>query len=135
MAVDDFVHLHVASSASMRFGACHPDELVARAAALGQSALALTDRDGLYGAVRFVRACSEAGIAPVLGVDLALDGQGALLPPLSDVREVSKAIAFAVARQAQADGVALSSSDEAIRASIERNFWYPRYRSYRRSAF
>ncbi|PZU50856.1 MAG: DNA polymerase III subunit alpha [Arsenicicoccus sp.] len=71
---DDFVHLHVASSASMRYGASHPVDLVRRAAELGQSALALTDRDGLYGAVRFVRACTEAGIAPVLGVDLALAG-------------------------------------------------------------
>nr|WP_151524092.1 DNA polymerase III subunit alpha [Serinicoccus kebangsaanensis] len=73
-AGDDFVHLHVSSSASMRYGASHPTELVDRAAGLGQSALALTDRDGLYGAVRFVRACGEAGIAPVLGVDLALGG-------------------------------------------------------------
>ena len=74
MGGDDFVHLHVASSASMRYGASHPADLVRRAAELGQSALALTDRDGLYGAVRFVRACTEAGIAPVLGVDLALAG-------------------------------------------------------------
>ncbi|WP_431473696.1 DNA polymerase III subunit alpha [Ornithinimicrobium sp. W1665] len=73
---DDFVHLHVASSASMRYGASHPDALVERAVELGQPALALTDRDGLYGAVRFVRACSAAGLTPVLGVDLAL-GQGA----------------------------------------------------------
>ena len=73
MSTDDFVHLHVASSASMRYGASHPAELVARAAALGQPALALTDRDELYGAVRFARACGEAGVAPVLGVDLALD--------------------------------------------------------------
>ncbi len=73
MPTDDFVHLHVASSASMRYGASHPAELVARAAALGQPALALTDRDGLYGAVRFARTCGEHGVAPVLGVDLALD--------------------------------------------------------------
>ncbi|MFK5633890.1 DNA polymerase III subunit alpha [Ornithinimicrobium sp. LYQ103] len=56
----------------MRYGASHPGELVERAAALGQPALALTDRDGVYGAVRFVRACTQAGIDPVLGVDLAL---------------------------------------------------------------
>lgn len=72
MSADDFVHLHVASSASMRYGASPPAELVERAAALGQPALALTDRDGVYGAVRFVRACRQARIAPVLGVDLAL---------------------------------------------------------------
>ncbi|MGD8149842.1 DNA polymerase III subunit alpha [Ornithinimicrobium sp. Y1694] len=76
MSNDDFVHLHVASSASMRFGASHPAELVERAAALGQSALALTDRDGVYGAVRFVRSCTEHGIRPILGVDLALEAGG-----------------------------------------------------------
>ncbi|MDT0214854.1 DNA polymerase III subunit alpha [Rothia sp. ARF10] len=68
----DFVHLHVASGFSMRFGASTPEDLVERAAEHGQPALALTDRDGLYGAVRFAMACGQAGIAPVLGVDLAV---------------------------------------------------------------
>ncbi|WP_035950002.1 PHP domain-containing protein, partial [Knoellia flava] len=68
----DFVHLHVASGFSMRFGASTPEDLVERAAEHGQPALALTDRDGLYGAVRFAMACWRAGIAPVLGVDLAV---------------------------------------------------------------
>ena len=69
---DAFAHLHVASGFSLRYGASTPAALVERASALGQPALALTDRDGLYGAVRFVQACDEAGIAPVLGVDLAI---------------------------------------------------------------
>jgi len=69
---DAFAHLHVASGFSLRYGASTPAALVERAVALGQPALALTDRDGLYGAVRFVQACDEAGIAPVLGVDLAI---------------------------------------------------------------
>jgi error-prone DNA polymerase len=69
----DFAHLHVASAYSMRHGASMPAQLVARAAEHGQSLLALTDRDGVYGAVRFVQACTAAGITPVLGVDLALD--------------------------------------------------------------
>ncbi|MBK8435571.1 MAG: DNA polymerase III subunit alpha [Austwickia sp.] len=68
-----FVHLHVASGYSMRYGASTPRALVERAVELGQPALALTDRDGLYGAIRFVQACTEQGIAPVLGVDLALE--------------------------------------------------------------
>ncbi|MFC0360374.1 DNA polymerase III subunit alpha [Kytococcus schroeteri] len=67
-----FAHLHVASSFSLQYGTCTPQELVDRAAAWGQGHLALTDRDGLYGAVRFARACTEAGVVPVLGVDLAL---------------------------------------------------------------
>jgi len=37
--------------------------------------LALTDRDGLYGAVKFVMACQQAGIAPLLGVDMAVAGE------------------------------------------------------------
>lgn len=69
----DFAHLHVASAYSLRHGATMPADLVARAAEHGQSMLALTDRDGVYGAVRFVQACATAGIAPILGVDLALD--------------------------------------------------------------
>lgn len=71
----DFAHLHVASSFSMRYGASAPEELVQRASDLGQSSLALTDRDGAYGAVRFVGAAVKAGIHPILGVDLALHGQ------------------------------------------------------------
>ncbi|HWO52605.1 MAG TPA: PHP domain-containing protein, partial [Ornithinibacter sp.] len=68
-----FAHLHVASGFSMRYGASMPEDLVERAADHGQGALALTDRDGLYGAVRFATACGRAGIAPVLGVDLAVE--------------------------------------------------------------
>ncbi|NUO92613.1 MAG: PHP domain-containing protein, partial [Dermatophilaceae bacterium] len=67
-----FVHLHVASGYSMRYGTAKPHQLVERAAAFGQPALALTDRDGLYGAVKFVRSCMEHDVAPILGVDLAL---------------------------------------------------------------
>jgi malate dehydrogenase (oxaloacetate-decarboxylating) len=61
-------------------------------------------------------------------------GEGALLPSLSGIRETSKLIAFAVARQAQNDGVALMSSEEQVRETIEANFWTPRYRHYRRRA-
>lgn len=66
---------------------------------------------------------------------LGVDGEGPLLPALGRVRQLSRSIAFAVARQAQADGVALQTNEEQIRQSVERNFWYPRYRHYRRAAF
>jgi len=69
---DPFVHLQVASGYSLRYGAAHPRDLVARAADYGMDTLALTDRDGLYGAIRFVTACASAGLRPVLGVDLAV---------------------------------------------------------------
>jgi error-prone DNA polymerase len=71
----EFTHLHVASSYSLRYGTASPAALAARAASLGQPALALTDRDGLYGAFKHVQACTAVGIRPLLGVDLAL------LPP------------------------------------------------------
>jgi error-prone DNA polymerase len=70
----DFVHLHVASAYSLRYGVASPAALVARAAQHGMRALALTDRDGLYGAVKHAVACAEAGIATILGADLALAG-------------------------------------------------------------
>ena len=66
-----FAHLHVASYYSLRHGVCSPQELVQRAAELDQPAIALTDRDGLYGAVRFMQACMNNGMSGILGVDLA----------------------------------------------------------------
>ncbi len=68
-----FPHLHVSSAYSMRYGTAFPRALVSRASEHGMDILALTDRDGLYGAIKHVHGCAEAGIAPVLGVDLALD--------------------------------------------------------------
>ncbi|MFJ2937928.1 DNA polymerase III subunit alpha [Streptomyces sp. NPDC087219] len=65
-------HLHVASGFSARFGASHPSDLVARAAKRGITALALTDRDNVTGAVRFAKAAAAAGVRPVFGVDLAV---------------------------------------------------------------
>ncbi|GGO95408.1 DNA polymerase III subunit alpha [Wenjunlia tyrosinilytica] len=67
-----FTHLHVASGFSLRYGASHPEQLVERAVERGLGALALTDRDGVAGAVRFTKACREAGVRPLLGVELAV---------------------------------------------------------------
>src|SRR3954469_4075127 len=69
---DPFVHLHVASGYSLQYGASHPHALVERAVEQEMDTLALTDRDGAYGAVKFARACLQGGIRPVLGVDLAV---------------------------------------------------------------
>lgn len=57
-----------------------------------------------------------------------------LLPGLADIQDISRVIAFDVAKQAQEEGVALRSDDETIRRAIERNFWRPRYRRYLRRA-
>jgi len=80
MSADPFVHLHVASGYSLRYGASSPAALVERAVDHGMDTLALTDRDGLYGAVRFAKACLSAGVRPVLGVDLAVEPSGLLAP-------------------------------------------------------
>jgi error-prone DNA polymerase len=68
----DFVHLHVASSYSLRYGTATPLALAQRAKQYGMQALALTDRDGLYGAYKHVEACEAAGIKPILGADLVV---------------------------------------------------------------
>ncbi|MCW2669283.1 MAG: polymerase subunit alpha [Frankiales bacterium] len=69
---DPFVHLHVASGYSLKHGASHPKQLVERAAEHGMDALALTDRDGAYGIVKFAQACESWGVRPIFGVDLAM---------------------------------------------------------------
>ncbi len=61
----------MASGSSLQYGASHPQVLVERAAEQEMDTLALTDRDGTYGAVKFAKACRQAGIRPVLGVSLA----------------------------------------------------------------
>ncbi|WP_136798595.1 MULTISPECIES: NAD-dependent malic enzyme [Desulfosediminicola] len=58
----------------------------------------------------------------------------ALLPPLTDIREVSVKIARAVAKQAMADGVANVITDEALDEQLCENFWGPEYRNYRRTS-
>ncbi len=73
-----FTHLHVASGYSLRYGASTPVALVEEAAGHGMDAVALTDRDGLYGAVKFSLACAAAGLAPILGTDLAVEPTGLL---------------------------------------------------------
>jgi error-prone DNA polymerase len=70
--MDPFVHLHVASGYSRQYGASHPHVLAERAAEHEMDTLALTDRDGTYGAVKHAKACRANGLRPVLGVDLAV---------------------------------------------------------------
>jgi error-prone DNA polymerase len=71
-----FVHLHVHSHFSFMDGVGAPDALLASAAALGMDALALTDHQGLYGAVRFYRAAHEMGVKPIVGVEIVLEPVG-----------------------------------------------------------
>ena len=63
---------------------------------------------------------------------LANNGTGELLPPLVEIADLSKKIAFAVAQVAFEQELALPLSDEQLLEHIERNFWTPQYRQYRR---
>src|SRR5436190_829104 len=66
---ENYVHLHVHSHFSFLDGASAPEALAGRAAELGQSALALTDWHGVYGAIEHRLACERAGIRPLYGAD------------------------------------------------------------------
>ncbi|CAB4539205.1 unannotated protein [freshwater metagenome] len=68
-----FIHLRTSSAFSLKYGTTQPRDLVERAAQFESPALALTDRDGLSGAIRFASACLEFGIAPIIGINLAID--------------------------------------------------------------
>ncbi len=67
-----YAELHTHSAYSFLDGASTPEELVEEAARLGLRALALTDHDGLYGAVRFAEAATELGVSTVFGAELSL---------------------------------------------------------------
>jgi error-prone DNA polymerase len=67
-----YVELHAASAFSFLQGASLPEALVERAADLGYPALALLDRDGVYGAPRFHKAARAAGIRPIIGAELTI---------------------------------------------------------------
>src|SRR5258705_8215668 len=72
-----YVELHAASAFSFLQGASLPEALVDRAALLGYAALALLDRDGVYGAPRFHKAARRAGLRPIIGAELTIEAGGA----------------------------------------------------------
>ena len=76
-----FAELHAVSSYSFLGGASDPEALVRRAVELGLTALALVDRDGFYGAVKFAEAAAEAGLPTVFGTELTLGDR--VLPVLA----------------------------------------------------
>lgn len=66
------VELHLHTCYSFLEGASLPEELALEAARLGYRALAITDHDGLHGAMEFAQACAAADIQPITGVELTL---------------------------------------------------------------
>ena len=67
-----FAELHAVSSYSFLDGAAEPEELVARAVELGLEGLAIVDRDGFYGLMKFAEAAAKAGLPAVYGAELSL---------------------------------------------------------------
>jgi len=70
--MSQFTHLHVASAFSGHYGVTRPEHLAEAVQAMGGTALAITDRNGLYGAVKHIGACLQLGLDPIVGVDLAI---------------------------------------------------------------
>lgn len=67
----DFVHLHVHSAFSFRESLLRLDDLVRAAKAHGMRAVALTDTNGMYGALTFYRLARGEGLSPVIGMQVA----------------------------------------------------------------
>jgi error-prone DNA polymerase len=67
-----YIELHTSSAFSFLRGASLPETLIERAAALGYPALALLDRDGVYGAPRFHQAAKAAGLRAIIGAELTV---------------------------------------------------------------
>src|SRR5467141_5234245 len=74
-----WVELHTHSNYSFLDGASDVDDLADAAVEQGLAALALTDTNGLYGAVRFANAAKERGLRPIFGAELQLQDMGHLV--------------------------------------------------------
>ena len=75
-----YVELHTSSAFSFLEAASLPETLVEQAARYGYPALALLDRDGVYGAPRFHRAATAAGIKAIIGAELTIEVTSSRLP-------------------------------------------------------
>src|SRR5947207_3112039 len=80
-----FVELHSCSAFSFLRGGSFPEQLAEVAAELEMPAMALIDRDGVYGAQRFSTAAREHNVRPIIGAELSMEG-GGVLPVLVENR-------------------------------------------------
>ena len=79
----EYVELHAASAFSFLEGASLPEVLIDRAAEIGMPAMALLDRNGLYGAVRFHTMARKKSVRAHIGAEVAVSGFGCRLRPAS----------------------------------------------------
>jgi len=68
----EMVHLHVHSQYSMQDGLCSLNDLIKQANKFKMKAVALTDHDGLYGAIQFYKKAKSAGIKPIIGCEIRI---------------------------------------------------------------
>ena len=80
-----YVELHACSAFSFLRGGSFPEQLAERAAELEMPAMALLDRNGVYGAQRFSVAAREHNVRPIVGCELSME-DGAILPVLIESR-------------------------------------------------
>ena len=112
-----FVHLHCHSNHSLLEGASRIEELIDRARQDGATALALTDTNGLYGALPFYTGARRARIKPIIGVHLkARDGEAVLLA--RNLKGYSRICRMVTARQLEEE----FSLREALREPSEEIF-------------
>ena len=71
-----FVHLRLHTEFSVIDSTCRIDDVVAAAAKDGQPALAITDLNNLFGAIKFYKAGRGKGVKPLLGAEVVLEGLG-----------------------------------------------------------
>ena len=116
-----YVELHVHSHYSLLEGASSPGELVRTAVEQGHAALALTDHDGMFGAMEFARAAREAGLRPISGLELTVSEPAAAGDGDCDGGEVrSHLTLLAETRQGYANLCRLSSYAFGLRESDRR---------------
>jgi error-prone DNA polymerase len=77
----EYIELHASSAFSFLDGASQPEALITRAAELEMPALALADRNGLYGVARFHTAARRSGVRAHVGAEIAVSGFGSRLTP------------------------------------------------------
>jgi len=68
-----YAELHCWSNFSFLEGASHPEELVEQGVGFGLEAIALTDRDGFYGQVRFAKAAQGTPLQPIIGAEMTVE--------------------------------------------------------------
>src|ERR1700690_1190033 len=77
----DYVELNAASAFSFLDGASQPEGLIEHATQLGMKAIALADRNGVYGVARFHTAAQKCGVRAHIGAEIAVGSFGKRMTP------------------------------------------------------